>query len=71
MKFLRFALPLCVPLALLACSPPSALAQSPAQKPCDPIKSLAGTWEDTLTTFPAAAGCYPGCAGRSETAVDA
>jgi hypothetical protein len=70
MKTLRFALLLSLPLALLACSPPSALAQSPTQKPCDPTKSLAGTWENTLTTFPAAAG-YQGCAGRSETAVDA
>jgi hypothetical protein len=54
MKPLRFALLLSLPLALLACSPPSALAQSSVQKPFDQIKSLAGAWEGTLTTFPAA-----------------
>ena len=32
-----------------------AFAQSAAQKSFDQIKSLAGTWEGTLTTFPAAA----------------
>lgn len=32
-----------------------AFAQSPAQKSFTEMKSLAGTWEGTLTTFPAAA----------------
>jgi|SRR5215469_2787597 len=56
MNPLRFALPLALPLVLLACSPP-VLAQSPApaQKSFAQIKSLAGTWEGTLTTFPASA----------------
>jgi hypothetical protein len=54
MNPLRFVLPLALPLVLLACSPP-ALAQSPARNSFDQIKSLAGTWEGTLTTFPAAA----------------
>jgi hypothetical protein len=54
MNALRFALPIALPLVLLACSPPvSAQAQSPAQKSFQQIKSLAGTWEGTLTTFPA------------------
>src|SRR5215469_16874261 len=63
MKSLRFALPLAVPFVLLSCSPPAALAQSamaqpaPAQSPAQTsfarIKSLAGTWEGTLSTFPA------------------
>lgn len=57
MKALRVALVLSLPLVLLACSVP-VLAQSPApqaaaQKSFDEIKSLAGTWEGTLTTFPA------------------
>jgi hypothetical protein len=52
MKPLRFALPLALPLVLLACSPP-VMAQSPAQKSFEQIKSLAGTWEGTLTTVPA------------------
>ena len=54
MKALRFALPLALPLLLLSCSPP-AVAQSPAQKSFDQIKSLAGTWEGTLATVPPAA----------------
>jgi hypothetical protein len=58
MKTLRLALPLALPLVLLTCSPP-ALAQSPALSPAlqsfEQIKSLAGTWEGTLTTFPVAA----------------
>lgn len=53
MKPLRFLLPLALPLALLACAP-HARADSPAQKSFAEIKSLAGTWEGTLTTFPAA-----------------
>ena len=63
MKTLRFALSLAVPIVLLSCSPPGALAQSamtqpaaapsPATTSFDQIKSLAGTWEGTLTTFPA------------------
>jgi hypothetical protein len=60
MKRLRFALLLALPLSLLACSLPTARAQSPApqspaQSSFDRIKSLAGTWEGTLTTDPAAA----------------
>ena len=47
MKSLRFMLLLAVPLALLACSPPCALAQSPAQTSFGQIKSF--------TTGPAAA----------------
>ena len=31
-------------------------AQPPAQKSFDAVKSLAGTWQGTLTTFPAASG---------------
>lgn len=54
MKDLRLALPaLALPLILLACAPP-AVAQTAAQKSFAEIKSLAGTWEGTLTTFPAA-----------------
>jgi hypothetical protein len=54
-KPLRFALLLALPLILLACSPPAARAQSPApqssaQCSFDPVKSLAGKWEGTLTT---------------------
>jgi hypothetical protein len=49
----RILLPLALPLLLLACSPP-ARAQTPAQKSFAQIKSLAGTWEGTLTTFPIA-----------------
>lgn len=52
MKPVRLLLPLALPLLLLACSPPAG-AQSPAQKSFAEIKSLAGTWEGTLTTFPA------------------
>ena len=52
MRLHRFLLPLALPLALLACSP-HARAESPAQKSFAEIKSLAGTWEGTLTTFPA------------------
>lgn len=52
-KPLRFALPLAVPLVLLSCSPPAALAQTAALTSFAQIKSLAGTWEGTLTTFPA------------------
>ncbi len=33
-----------------------AFAQPPAQKSFDAVKSLAGTWKGTLTTFPAASG---------------
>ena len=60
MKLLRFALPIALPFVLLACSPPvmaqaAAPAQTPARESFDQIKSLAGTWEGTLTTFPAAA----------------
>jgi hypothetical protein len=58
----RFALPFVLPLALLACSPVLAdsaatppQGQSPAQKSFADIKSLAGTWQGTLTTFPVAA----------------
>ena len=58
MKPLRFALLLSLPLALLACSPPSALAQSAGQKHFHQIESMA-------------AASYPGCAGRSETTVAA
>ena len=54
MRFLRLML-LALPLALLACSPPAAKAQSAAQSSFARIKSLAGTWEGTLSTFPAAA----------------
>jgi hypothetical protein len=58
MKAFRFALLLALPLGLLACSPPvlaqQAAAQSPAQKSFAEIKSLAGAWTGTLTTFPAA-----------------
>lgn len=50
MKTLRIALP----LILLSFST-LALGQTPAQKSFDQIKSLAGTWAGTLTTFPAAA----------------
>ena len=53
MKPTRFLLPLALPLLLLACSP-HARAQSSAEKSFAEIKSLAGTWEGTLTTFPAA-----------------
>lgn len=63
MNALRFALSLAVPVVILSCSPPPALAQSamaqpaaapsPAKTSFDEIKSLAGTWEGTLTTFPA------------------
>jgi hypothetical protein len=54
MNALRFALPVALPLVLLACSPPVlAQAQTPAQRSFQQIKSLAGTWEGTLTTFPA------------------
>lgn len=56
MNPLRFALPLALPLVLLACTPPvlaQSAAQSPAQKSFAQIKSLAGTWEGTLTTTPA------------------
>jgi len=42
-------------LILLSCST-LAFGQSPAQKSFDQIKSLAGTWEGTVTTSPAAAG---------------
>lgn len=49
MNRLRFVLPVALPLALLACSPP-VLAQSAAQSSFARIKSLAGTWEGTLTT---------------------
>jgi hypothetical protein len=52
-RSLRFALPLAVPVILFSCSPPAALAQSPTQESFGEIKSLAGTWEGTLTTFPA------------------
>jgi hypothetical protein len=62
MNPLRFALPLALPLVLLACSPPvmakspaPAPAQSAAKQSFDEIKSLAGTWEGTLTTVPVAA----------------
>jgi hypothetical protein len=55
MRSIRFALPLALPLILLACSAP-AVAQSPAQNSFDEIKSLAGTWDGTVTTFPAAKG---------------
>lgn len=58
MKTLRFALPVAVPLVLLSCSPPAAVAESPpspAQRSFAQIKSLAGTWEGTLTTSPVAA----------------
>ena len=47
MKSLRFMLRLALPLALLACSPPGALAQSAAQASFHQIKSF--------TTVPAAA----------------
>ena len=53
MRPIHFLLPLALPLLLLACSPPAS-AQSPAQQSFKEIKSLAGTWEGTLTTFPAA-----------------
>lgn len=53
MRLLRYLLPLALPLAVLACSPP-ALAQTPAKKSFDEIKSLAGNWQGTLTTYPAA-----------------
>lgn len=46
MKSLRFMLLLALPLALLACSPPCALAQSAAQ-----------TAFGQITPIPAAAGC--------------
>ena len=50
MKTLRIALPLVLlSFSTLACG------QTPAQKSFDQIKSLAGAWEGTLTTFPAAA----------------
>lgn len=60
MKAFRFSLLLALPLTLLACSLPTARAQSPAplsraQSSFDHIKSLAGKWEGTVTTVPAAA----------------
>lgn len=55
MKTLRFAISIAVPFVLLACSPPVlARSPSPAQKSFDQIRSLAGKWQGTLTTFPAA-----------------
>ena len=63
MNPLRLVLPIALPLALLACSPPvlahshaDTPAHSPAQSSFDQIKSLAGKWEGTVTTFPAAPG---------------
>lgn len=53
MNALRFVLPVALPLVLLSCSVP-AMAQSSADRSFEQIKSLAGTWEGTLTTFPAA-----------------
>jgi hypothetical protein len=50
MKTLRIALP----LALLSFST-LAFGHSPARQSFDQIKSLAGTWDGTLTTVPAAA----------------
>ncbi|MGH9738578.1 MAG: hypothetical protein ACRD4X_08310 [Candidatus Acidiferrales bacterium] len=47
MKPVRFALP----LVLLAFSS-LALAQSPADRSFDQLKSLAGTWRGTVTSFP-------------------
>lgn len=51
MKTVRFTLSVVVLLSLSTV----ASAQSAAQKSFDQIKSLAGTWEGTLTTVPAAA----------------
>ena len=55
MKSLRLMLLLALPLVLLACSCPCAMAQSAAQASFGQIKSLAGTWEGSLTTVPAVA----------------
>jgi len=49
MKHLRCVLP----LLALAIVPAFASAQSDAQKSFDSLKSLAGTWEGTITSFPA------------------
>ncbi len=58
MNPLRLALPLLLLASswpVLADSPAASQAQSPAQKSFADIKSLAGKWEGTLTTFPVAA----------------